>query len=347
MLILRSGNEAGMKRYVKFIVIGASLFILLSASVVRAGGGEDTITLSSAPAVVVSLSNNTTFNVTYSEVFVETSLGVVGASLADQAWNISNSSAGYIYRSGFELKPVAGSDSADIFSNIMNLSKGSFLGNDSTPSLQATAMVKISHYNGPVSVLAVRNATGLLNGSISNVNLSTLKLSFSISFNLSAYTVGNGSVNVVLTQSISGGDKTSSFEAEGVDAYENSSDLGSGVALLNSSVADLKAVYWWNNNYTYNGNNGSDYSVLMPGDNSTQVAFVFKTTAIHGQYTLSQDPYLSVNGANMAGINIQAYTQHAISFLLQHIEFFGAGIAGGSVALVALYGVYRKNKIDL
>ena len=74
---------------------------------------------------------------------------------------------------------------------------------------------------------------------------------------------------------------------------------------------------------------------------------MFKTNASIGQYSLYQDPYLSVNGANLATGKIQVVTQIVVNFLLQHVEFFGAGIAVGSVTLALLYSVYRKDRIKL
>lgn len=337
-----------MRRYMTILVLGTSLLLLFSTSLSYAEGGEDQVTLSNSPSVSVSLSNNTTVNVSYSEIFVGTSAGVVGASFGAQAWIITNTSSGYVYRSSFDLKPVAGSDSADLYKNVMNLSSQASLGNDSTPSLPVAVAVTVSHYKGPISVLNVTNSTTPKNASISNVSLSTLTLSFSIKFNLTGSEVANGNVNVVLVQTLRGSFNSKSLEESEVDTYEkNSSDLGGGVALLNNNTSDLRAVYWWNNNFTYNGKNGSDHAVLIPGDNSIQIGFVFKTNTTQGQYTLSQDPYLSVKGANLAGSTIQIYAQPVISFIMQYMEFFSVGIAAGSIAIVVMYRVHKNNKIKL
>lgn len=334
-----------MKRHLMLLALGASLLLLFPSSISQADGGEDHVLLSNSPIVTVNLSNNTIVNVTYSQIFAGTDAGVVGASFGAQAWNITNTSSGYQYRSSFDLLPVTGSDSADLYRQIMNLSDKNKLGNESTPSIRASVTVSVSHYTGPVSVLSVRNITSLMNSSISNVNISTLKLSFSVNLNLAAQTAGN--VDIVLVQSLSGKENSNAFGATGVDTYEKSSELGSGVALLNNSLSDLRAVYWWNNNFTYNGNNGSDYAVLIPGESSTQIAFVFKTVASQGQYSLAQDPYLSVNGANLGVSPIKILTQPVINFFLQHVEFFAVGVAVGSTALVAMYGAYRRNRIKL
>ena len=336
-----------MKKYMALFVLGVSILLLSATSIAYADDGTDNVTLSNSPNVTVSLSNNTSINVSYSEIFVSTSNGVVGAVFAEQSWNITNSSGNFLYRSSFDLKPISGSDLSDTYRKIMNLSDQVSVGGDSTPAIPVSVVVQISHYNGSVSMLSLRNTTNQVNGSIYNINTSTLKLSFGLYFNLTQQIIGNGSVTVVLVQAIKGSNSNNSFDAKEVDAYENSSDLGNGVALLNNSLSDLRAVYWWNNNYTYNGNNASDYALLIPGDSSTSIAFVFKTNASIGQYSLYQDPYLSVNGANLATGNIQVVTQIVVNFLLQHVEFFGAGIAVGSVTLALLYSVYRKDRIKL
>ncbi len=336
-----------MNRYMVLLALGVSLSLIFASSMSYADGNEDRVTLSTAPNVTVSLANNTTVNVSYSELFVGTSQGVVGAALGAQNWNITKTSSGFLYRSAFDLQPVAGSDSADLYRSIMNLSDSSFVGNDSTTSLPVIVTITVSHYNGSISTLNVKNITGLGNNSITNINISTLKLSFNISFNLTAQMVLNGSTNVVIVQSLHGSDSSSEFDAEQVDTYERSSELGNGIALMNNSISDLRAVYWWNNNFTYNGNNGKDYAVMVPGDSINQVAFVFNTPASQGIYNLTQDPYLSVNGANLVGRLVFINTQPVINFFLQHIEFYAAGIAVGSVAFMVLYSAYRKNRIRI
>ncbi len=336
-----------MRRFMILAILGVSLFMLFAAGIAHADDGGDKVTLSTSPTVTVSLSNNTSVNVTYSDIFVGMSTGVVGASFADQSWNITNTSSGYAYKASFDLTPIGGSDLSDQYRSIMNLSDNTTVGGDSTLSLPVTVIVKVSHYNGSVSELSVKNLTSMLNGTISNVSLSTLKLSFGISFDLTQQMIGNGSVNVVLVQTLKGGDQSSSFSSKEVDTYEKTSDLGQGIALLNNSITNLSAVYWWNNDFSYNGINGTDYTVLVPGDGSTSIAFVFKTQAASGQYSLSQDPYLSVNGANLINGKIQVVTQALASFFLQHVEFFGAGVAVGSVTLIVLYSIYKRDRIKI
>lgn len=348
--LINAARDEGVVTRPTLFLFAALLSLALVVSTVSSAddSGGDHVFLSKAPQVSVNLTSSLTVNVSYSYLFVSDPQGVLGANLGLENWTLSNNSGSYRYVSSFSLNPINDSDLADKYRSIMNVSDETNLSSANQTPLPVRAIVDVSRYNGSLSSLNIFNRTTMENTTLSGINVSTLKLSFSLFFNISADMASNGYITTVVVQSLGGTEGSLPLNYNQVGTSEDSSSAGDGLAMANGThINTTQAVYWWNNSYVYNGNAAKDNASVVSSDSALMVAFVFKTPVAKGPFELVQDPYISVRGANLVGGKIVTYAQPVVNFLLQHMEFFAGGILVGGGVFLAMYGKYRRKKIRI
>lgn len=337
-----------MTRPISLLLVGLLSIILVVSPLASAEDSSDHVFLAKSPQVSINLSSTLNVNVSYTSLFISTPDGVLGANLGSENWTLANNSGAYAYDSSFVLTPVADSDLADQYRNIMNIGDEVNLGGQNLTSLPVNAVIGIARYNGSISSLNLVSQSLSPNTTLTDINTSTLKLSFALSFNVSSQMARNGSITIVLVQSAGGSEDSTALNYDQVDAFEGSSNVGNGLAMSNGSKGNVtNAVYWWSNNFTYNGINGKDNVSIVSSDSGLLIAFVFNTPVKQGAFGLSQDPYISVKGANFIGSKVLIYSQPVVNFLFQHMEFFAGGIIAGGIVFLAMYGKYRKNRVRI
>lgn len=337
-----------MTRPILLLLAGLLSVILVVSPLSSAEDSSDHVFLSKSPQVSINLSSTLNVNVSYTSLFISTPEGVLGANLGAMNWTLSNNSGAYAYSSSFTLAPIADSDLADQYRSIMNLGDEANLGGQNLTPLPVNAVIEIAKYNGSISSLNLVSHSSSNNTTLTDINTSTLKLSFSLSFSVSSQMANNGSITLVLVQSVGGSEDSTPLGYDQVDAFEGSSAIGNGLAMMNTSNGNAtNALYWWSNNFTYNSVIGKDNVSIVSSDSGLLIAFVFNTPVTQGPFELNQDPYISVKGVNFISSKILIYGQPVVNFLRQNMEFFAGGVTAGGIVFLAMYGKYRKNRVRI
>ncbi len=315
-------------------------------------GSDHEITLASNPQVTVNLTKVVNVNVSYSGVIVATPLGLLGAKFDRQTWSVTNISNGYSYSASFELSSFSGTDYSELYGLIMNLTDN-IGGNQGTQMLNenipAHAYINITRYSGNVSTLNIINESNSTSVALAGINTSTLEMSFSMVFNVPRI-FGKAPVpfDVVLIQAIRASENTNQFIYNKVKTYDHMRHEGEGLAMAPGTyIKGTKALYWWNNNFTYNGINGFDNASMLLGEENMFLLFVFKIPDVTGQLSITQDPYVSVPGADISSGQITVLGHGVINYVLQHAAFMAGGLILGSMLLAGTYLSYRKNRIKI
>ncbi len=319
---------------------------MIAAPLANADGSENEIYLAQSPQVTINVSNMVSVNVTYADVFIATSSGVFGAQLGELQWKILNGSQGYSYVSSFSLYGINGTDLSDLYLTVMNLSDNSNLGSGNLEPIAAQAYVNVSKYEGQISSLNLTNDLSQNGFDFAGINNSTVKLSLSITVNLAAANAGNGNETFVIVQKVAGAEDSKQFYYNEVNAYSGSSMYGGGLAMGNNStdINSTRALYWWNYNYTHNGVAGTDTVSIVPREEGVLLAFVFSFQAHAGSLTVTQDPYVSVLGADLSKSRLLLYGTGVINYIAEHAMFLGIGMLAGAAVVGMTYRSYRKNK---
>ena len=317
---------------------------MIATPLANADGSENEIYLSQSPQVTINVSNMVSVNVSYADVFIATSSGVFGAQLGELQWNILNDSQGYSYVSNFSLSGINGTDLSDLYLTVMNLGDNANLGSGNLEPIAAQAYVNVSRYEGQISNLSLTSGLPQKGFDFSGINNSTVKLSLSITVNLTA---GNaGSDTLVIVQKAAGSEGSKQFYYNEVNAYSGNSMYGGGLAMGNNStdINSTRALYWWNYNYTHNGVAGTDTVSIIPREEGVLLAFVFSFQTHAGSLTVTQDPYVSVLGADLSKSRLLLYGTSVINYIAEHAVFLGIGMLAGTAAVGMMYRGYRKRK---
>jgi hypothetical protein len=317
---------------------------MIAAPLASADGSENEIYLSPSPQVTINVSNVVSVNVTYSDVFIATSSGVFGAQLGDLQWKILNGSQGYSYVSNFTLYGINGTDLSDLYLTVMNLGDNANLGGGKLEPISAQAYVNVSRYDGQISNLNLTSGLTQKSFDFSGINNSTVKLSLSITVDLTAGNAGNETF--VIVQRAAGAEDSKQFYYNEVNAYSGSSMYGGGLTMGNNStdINSTRALYWWNYNYTHNGVAGTDTISIIPREEGVLLAFVLNFQAHAGSLTVTQDPYVSVLGADLSNSRLLLYGTSVINYVADHAVFLGIGMLAGAAAVGMMYRGYRKKK---
>ncbi|MHB8396649.1 MAG: hypothetical protein ACYDAZ_05650 [Thermoplasmataceae archaeon] len=316
-------------------------------------GTDHEITLASSPQVTVNLTKVVNVNVSYAGVIVATPMGLLGVKFDRQNWSVTNISNGYSYSASFELNSFSVPDYSELYGLITNLTdnfssgfSGMSILNQNIP---AQAYINITRYSGNVSTLNIVNDSNSTSMTLTGINTSTLEMSFSMVFN-SPHTFNNVPVpfDVVLIQAIRASENTNQFIYNKVKTYDHMRHEGEGLAMAPGTyIKGTKALYWWNNNFTYNGKNGSDNASMLLGEENMFLLFVFKIPSTPGQISITQDPYVSVLGADISSGQITVLGHGVINYVFQHAAFMAGGLMLGSLLLAGTYLSYRKNRIKI
>ncbi|MHB1493261.1 MAG: hypothetical protein ACYCR7_07010 [Thermoplasmataceae archaeon] len=321
--------------------------ILSSSSVSSAGDSRNEVELSTFPQVSINVTNTTQVNASYSGIIISTAQGVVGAKFSDKNWVITNDSAGYHYESSFDLSSISGTDYADLYARAINSTSNNLNLPSDVPSLPVTLNINISKYDGSITSLKLLNKSTSSGGVFTGINDSTMKLSFALSFDVTSGMISSEGISIFLIQSIAGSENSKQLNYTMVSTRSGTS-LYQGIAMAQNDLNNTtKALYWWNDSFLHNGISGSDNVTLIPREEGIYTLFEFKVPAnTTGQTTLSQDPYISVSGADVLGGKLVLISRPIVNYLLQNIEFLAGGVLGGSIILGIMYLSYRKRMPD-
>ena len=331
----------------KFVVaIGLALLIsmLFLSQTAYASESEDNITLASSPQITINVSNNVDVNVSYWGIILSTNNTTIGTTFEEQPWSFSNTTSGDSYESSFRLKSISGSDLGDFYNKFLNPSKKQDALKSNDFSLEVKTFVNVSKYQGPISSLQIQNTSSGTSSNLDRIDASTIKTSFSVVFDTS-YPIGDYSMYLV--QSLKASENSVGLSFENVSAYGDNSTY-SGVAMQNSNVTNnTRALYWWNNNFSYNGNTGTSNSQIFHKEEGIYLVYEFKAAGKAGHNVLSQDPYISVSGSNLLGSKITHFVQGAVNYFLQHVEFLIGGFCAGAVVMMIFFVKHARGRIKI
>lgn len=324
------------------LILGMSLFSQTSS----ASEKESEISFSTTPQVAINVTNSVNVNVSYWAVILSTPEGSVGSLFSDHNWTLTNNSSGFSYRSSFSLVPLGEIDLGGFYSKYVNSSGEFSKKSDNVSTIPVQAYVNISRYDGMVKNLSIHNSS-VKPFNFNGVNNSTLKMSFSLAFNLPVGLSG-GNSTLILVQSLKASENAQLLQYNRVNATDENATIFGGIAMaVPNQINDTKALYWWNDGFLYNGHNReSNVSTVSPEENH-YVLFFFSFPSMAGQVIISQDPYLSVNGTNLIGSKIIVYGESVINYLLQHIEFTVGGFVIGSALMAGMYVRHRRRRIRI
>ena len=314
----------------------ALVIVLMSGIGIQAGAAHadnGNVVFGNAPFINVTLPHSVSYNLTYlGLVYVPGTLSSPSVNyFSNDNWNNTFSNNGIMsYHSTFQIRQT-GMGMMDDHS-----SQG---GN----SLSVSIFINIT----PVHANHIINSSpGSLNVS-DFANYTYYRITTWIDAT-SAVTQSDGG-RLVLVVSFGGREdgsqmNGSDFKGEGMMGENEQAQHFNGYLLNNSTYP---ALFWWNNNYTLNGNNesfGSPYvNKFQDMFESGKVYFGFNLSA--SSSVIFQDPYFATDGIGITGLPTSTITLAAINFLLEHTELLAGGAAIGSMLIAIPYFAYRKRKL--
>ena len=319
--------------YVKAIAL---VIVLMSGIGIQAGAAHadnGNVVFGNAPFINVTLPHSVSYNLTYlGLVYVPGTLSSPSVNyFSNDNWNNTFSNNGIMsYHSTFQIRQT-GMGMMDDHS-----SQG---GN----SLSVSIFINITPVH---SSHTVNSPPGSLNVS-DFANYTYYRITTWIDATSAVTQSGGG--RLVLVISFGGREdgsqmNGSDFKGEGMMGENEQSQHFNGYLLNNSTYP---ALFWWNNNYTLNGNNksfGSPYgSTFQDMFESGQLYFGFNLSG--SSSVIFQDPYFATDGIGITGLPTSTITLAAINFLLEHTELLAGGAAIGSMLIAIPYFTYRKRKL--
>lgn len=333
-----------MSKFAAAIAVSILLVLVVFSQIANASDSESDITLANSPQIAISVSNNISINVSYFGMILKANNTVIGANFEQQKWNFENTSSGYSYESSFSLGYLKDTDLGDFFSKYIDSNEEQDQTYSSNYTIGVNAYVNFSKYTGSISSLIVKNSTLKTVCSINQIPASTIKTSLSIDFSLP---VAMNEYSIYLIQVLRGSEDSKGLLYENVSATSNN-ETYDGIAMQNLNTNNsTKALYWWSNNFLYNGLTGVDKASIFQGEESEYLIYNFTASGKQGKNVILQDPFLSVNGISIIGSKVTHVIQGAINYFLQHIIFTLSGFAIGGAVLLTFYLRHLNGKIKV
>ncbi len=332
------------------LVIAVTLAVLLALPMCMPSAyafdqeNQQNINLGTNPQITVNVTKTVTANISYSGIILVSPVGVVGSRFENQAWRVTNISGGVSYESDLSLMPVNESLYPEVENLVENLTGDIKVTNDLRRPIPAEAYINITKYRGSVSNISLINRTLSQNATFSDITGSTLEMTFSLAFTV-PMKLGL-SFYVILVQSINATEGKLAMLFNHISAYDEHHKIGNGFAIApGTKISGSRAIYWWDNNFSYNGRNANSVAGFMPVEGGLDLLFVFKVPPTTGKLSLTQDPFISFPGINFGNNPVYYKVQHAVDFFLQHLRFMALGVIAGTIILGLSYYSYRSRRV--
>lgn len=315
------------------------MFSLIALPVASADDGghnpeppvENELHFTSYPQLYINASTNASFNVSYAGMILFNQNGFYYSYFPSEKWSVHRVSNNSVYYTANIVFHNANSNYLNGFEHQFNISNGLIQGGqDGFESEQGHQLAS--------SVTIWMNKTTVPNPVQSNTTNLT---SFEITFLMNSNSI-TGSGDLFLIQQL--GARLSNV----YEQYHHLAQVSNNLTYINDTgvgvtSTNYDAYYWWDSNYTLNGNNMTINASRSIDGNVDTLIFQYKFT--NGISHLSQDPYFSVPQVNLFSTPIlQKDIQSAANFIILHAELLAAGFGSGIALLGISYGTYRKRK---
>ncbi|MCL4421355.1 MAG: hypothetical protein M1477_06670 [Candidatus Thermoplasmatota archaeon] len=315
-----------MKRTLILILTVSLSLALTSVSFASPFQDRGQMVFGNLPEVYINTTDNQSFNVSYSYIFVTDNNGTYFFPFSSAKWDFKKISD---YRNEY---------SATIHSSMNTFGMINITNQNVSGQMPYLAYEKTAN----VSIITNRTSEVLPN---STKTVSALEITIKISSS-SFQSPGEISLYQFLgVRSIFNSNLSFNHYK-----FENFSQNKSHYLNI-TGEKNVNAYYWWGNNYTMNGEQkvfSSNENKVTPSRLFTAVVFTYQFSVSNStkSFDIVQDPFFSVPTFNILNHTVIYKAINSIrEFLYEHIEFLGAGLATGFVLLGASYGYYRKKRI--
>lgn len=295
------------------------------------GSDDHGVIYGNTPSIAVNISSNVSYNLTYIGLIYQ----IPGSS------PYVNYFAGDSWNSMLDHNGSISFYSAFYFSSASNKSERAHNSSFSPPS--ASIFINMTPTNATPSAISSSNASINVTGFS---NSTYYKISTYIDISTASSTNTNRqNAKVILVMNFAGlNAREDGYEGNGV-MPDHHGPMNFNGYLLNSGK--YKALFWWNDSYNLNGANQTMtfYNGNMFGMDSmpeSGLNFIFNLSGSQG--VIYQDPYLATSGVSITSLTISTVQQQIATFLFQHAELLGTGVAIGAILIALPYVMHRRRR---